>query len=229
MPSTQPLSASGPPAGSPPQDHAGKSRILQAATELFGERGSNGTSFKRIAERAGVAPTLIVHHYGSKHGLQSACDEYVVDTVRRIKTDVVAQGGAIDPLSPLWAFEQYAPVLRYLARRLGEDSAHVNELVDSMVDDAERYTGEAERMGLIRHSDDPRTLITVLTVWSLGALVMHHHLERLIGVDLLGGSGPPLDYLRAATEILGEGILTPNAYRMLRADISHTTTESENP
>lgn len=225
MPSTQHPPTSGPSAGNP--DGAGKSRILQAATELFGERGSSGTSFKRIAERAGVAPTLIVHHYGSKDGLQSACDAYVVDTVRRIKTDVVAQGNSFDPLGPLWAFKQYEPVLRYLARRLGEDSAHVNALVDSMVADAEQYTAEAERMGLIRHIDDPRTVIAVLTVWSLGALVMHDHLERLLGVDLLGGSGPPVAYLRAATEVLGEGVLTPNAYQVLRADIA--TTERQNP
>lgn len=209
-----------------PQASAGKSRILQAATELFGERGSSATSFKRIAERAGVAPALIVHHYGSKEGLQLACDQYVVDTVHRVKTEA-APGGSLDPLGPLWAFKQYGPVMRYLARRLGENSEHVNDLVDSMVDDATQRTGEAEQMGLIRHSDDPRTMIAVLTVWSLGALVMHGHLERLIGEDLLGGSGPPLYYLRAATEILGEGILTPDAYQALRADIANTPTERE--
>lgn len=216
-----------PAAGNTRHDGAGKSRILQAATQLFGEQGP-GTSLKRIAERAGVAPALIVHHFGSKRGLQAACDEYVVDTVRRIKTDVVTQGSSFDPLGPLWAFKQYEPVMRYLARRLGEDSAPVNALVDSMVDDAEHYTAEAERTGLIRHLDDPRPLIAVLTVWSLGALVMHAHLERLLGVDLLGGSGPPIAYFRAATEVLGTGVLTPEAYRVLRADIE-ATTERENP
>ena len=226
MPTTPHPPTPDPAAENSQQAGAGKSRILQAATELFGERGSSATSFKRIAERAGVAPALIVHHYGSKEGLQLACDQYVVDTVHRLKTDN-APGGSLDPLGPLWAFEEYEAVMRYLARRLGEDSVHVNALVDSMVDDATQRTGEAERMGLIRHTDDHRAVVAVLTVWSLGALVMHEHLERLIGEDLLGGSGPPLSYLRAATEIIGEGILTPDAYQALRADIANTPTERE--
>ena len=44
-------------------------RILDAADELFGEIGFDGTSTREIAERAGVNKALIHYHYESKDAL----------------------------------------------------------------------------------------------------------------------------------------------------------------
>lgn len=41
-------------------------RILEAASELFGELGYEGTSLRAVAERAGVAKGLAFHHFGTK-------------------------------------------------------------------------------------------------------------------------------------------------------------------
>ncbi|WP_027178716.1 TetR/AcrR family transcriptional regulator [Maridesulfovibrio bastinii] len=46
-----------------------KDMVLKAAKELFGEYGYNDTTFKKIADRAGVAVGLLSHHYGSKEKL----------------------------------------------------------------------------------------------------------------------------------------------------------------
>ena len=46
-----------------------KELVLQIAKELFGELGYNGTTFKKIADRAGVAVGLLSHHYVSKEKL----------------------------------------------------------------------------------------------------------------------------------------------------------------
>lgn len=46
-----------------------KDQLLLAAKELFGEHGYNGTTFKLISERAGVALGLLTHHYGNKEKL----------------------------------------------------------------------------------------------------------------------------------------------------------------
>lgn len=46
-----------------------KDLVLKAAKELFGEYGYNDTTFKKIADRAGVAVGLLSHHYGSKEKL----------------------------------------------------------------------------------------------------------------------------------------------------------------
>src|ERR1700712_4352994 len=44
-------------------------RILAAAQEEFGARGVDGTTVRGIARRAGVDPSLVLQHYGSKQGL----------------------------------------------------------------------------------------------------------------------------------------------------------------
>lgn len=46
-----------------------KEALLKAAKELFGEYGYAETTFKKIAEKAGVALGLLAHHYGSKEKL----------------------------------------------------------------------------------------------------------------------------------------------------------------
>lgn len=46
-----------------------KIAVLQAAKELFGQCGYAETTFKKIAERAGVAVGLLAHHFGTKEKL----------------------------------------------------------------------------------------------------------------------------------------------------------------
>src|SRR6202020_2672940 len=44
-------------------------RILDAARAEFGERGLEGATIRRIAQRAKVDPSLVMQHYGSKAAL----------------------------------------------------------------------------------------------------------------------------------------------------------------
>lgn len=44
-------------------------RILEAAQAEFGERGFEATTVRAIAQRAGVDPSLVIQHYGSKADL----------------------------------------------------------------------------------------------------------------------------------------------------------------
>lgn len=44
-------------------------RILEAAQAEFGTHGMDGATIRGIARRAGVDPSLVLQHYGSKHGL----------------------------------------------------------------------------------------------------------------------------------------------------------------
>lgn len=46
-------------------------RILQAAQIEFGARGEDGATIRGIARRAGVDPSLVLQHYGSKRALFS--------------------------------------------------------------------------------------------------------------------------------------------------------------
>jgi AcrR family transcriptional regulator len=44
-------------------------RILKAAQIEFGEHGLQGTTVRAIAQRAGVDPSLVIQHYGTKNDL----------------------------------------------------------------------------------------------------------------------------------------------------------------
>jgi AcrR family transcriptional regulator len=44
-------------------------KILQAAQDEFGELGAEGATIRGIARRAGVDPSLVLQHYGSKQSL----------------------------------------------------------------------------------------------------------------------------------------------------------------
>ncbi|MER7481721.1 helix-turn-helix domain-containing protein [Streptomyces sp. NPDC126510] len=46
--------------------------MVDAAIELFSRQGVRGTGVAAIAERAGVTPSALIHHFGSKDGLVRA-------------------------------------------------------------------------------------------------------------------------------------------------------------
>jgi len=58
-----------------PSRPPGRERVLHAAIEAFGERGYEGASISDIASRAGVAKSVIYHHFESKAGLYEALIE----------------------------------------------------------------------------------------------------------------------------------------------------------
>ncbi|MEU8464508.1 TetR family transcriptional regulator [Streptomyces sp. NPDC029003] len=66
------------PAERPRNAAATRLRLLDAAGELFAERGYERTTVRAIAERAGANQALLFRYFGSKHGLL---------------TEVVARGG----------------------------------------------------------------------------------------------------------------------------------------
>lgn len=197
-------------------DRTTAARIRDAAMVRFAADGVAATTVRAIAAEAGVSPALVMHHYGSKENLRVACDRHVAAVVREAKQKAVAAGTGMDATAQLRAFDDGAPLLRYLARSLVDGSPHVADLVDEMVHDAVGYIGQAVETGLMTPSDDPRGRAAVLTLWSLGALVMHEHVHRLLGADLMGGAAGMAPYVIPATEILGRGVLAPGVYEQIR-------------
>jgi TetR/AcrR family transcriptional regulator len=54
----------------PPNDV--RSRILNAATRLFAERGFGSTAIQAVADRVGVTKPTLIYHFGSKDDLRKA-------------------------------------------------------------------------------------------------------------------------------------------------------------
>lgn len=67
--------------------------ILEAAVELFGERGYHATSINQIAKRAGVVQSALHHHFGSKEKLlNSALEAHYPSNVERPDMRQVSDG-----------------------------------------------------------------------------------------------------------------------------------------
>ena len=224
-PSDTPAPAPAPAASG--DDRSTPARIRDAAITRFAADGVDRTSVRAIATEAEVSAGLVIHHFGSKEQLRAACDAHVAQLIRDQKRAAMQAGAGLDPAGALRNLGDGPPLLAYLARTLIDGSPHVSTLIDEMVADAEEYMAEGERSGLLRPTDDPRGRASVLLLWSLGAVVLHEHAERLLGADLLGapdGLGP---YMLPAFEVLGRGILTPDSYAALRPLMEDAVTGEE--
>ena len=110
---------------------AGREALLEAARELIADQGMSGLTSKRVAERAGLKPTLVNYYFGNRQGLVEALVEQVSSELdRRIQA---ADDPSVDPserLSNLIAAlveafraEPYAPRLFFENVVFGDGSA----------------------------------------------------------------------------------------------------------
>lgn len=203
------------PYGTTP-DLTARARIRDAAIARFANAGVAATSIRSIASDAGVSAGLVIHHFGSKDALRVACDQHVAAVIRDRKQRAATAGAGLDPVAALRDAGDGPPLLRYLARTLVDGSPHVAELVDELVEDAVGYLEEGVATGLITPGDDPRGRAVVLTLWSLGSLVLHDHVNRLLGTDLTGDPAELGGWAVPATEVLAKGVLPVEVYERVR-------------
>lgn len=211
-------------------DRSTPARIRDAAIDCFAEHGLAHTTVRKIADRAGVSPGLVIHHFESMEGLRRACDHHVAAAVRERKEKAIAEGPRLDILSSIREAD-YGNLTAYLARVLLDDSELVNELVDEMVSDAQDYIQQGVENGNMRPSEDPEGRAGLLTLWVLGGLVLHHHMKRILGVDL---SDPKVTddpgfirYVRPAIEAVGTGMFTEEFSETIRASMVPATDTEE--
>ncbi|MFC4244636.1 TetR/AcrR family transcriptional regulator [Gryllotalpicola reticulitermitis] len=146
-------------------------RILEAAQTEFGLRGKDGATIRAVARRAGVDPSLVLQHYGSKEALFSA---------------------AIQPTVELTADDVPAHLSEVLKVRLRELPAPTRALMSSMLTSTdaagfmreyleERARGLASRMT----GEDSELRAAIIVSSILGVTVARHflNLESFKGVD----------------------------------------------
>jgi AcrR family transcriptional regulator len=212
------------------EDRTAAARIRDAAIAEFAANGVAGTSVRTIAATAGVSPGLVIHHFGSKDELRVACDEYVTGIIGEVKSSAMASGGALDVTAAFRTVGEL-PAAKYLARTLVDDSPHVAALVDEIVKDAMQYVAIGVESGMVKPSDYEFERAAILTIWSLGSLVLHEHLERLIGVDITADfSDDPQKvsaYMAPILEIYSQGVFTETTIEMMRATFVEAADSNE--
>jgi AcrR family transcriptional regulator len=171
------------------EDLTTRARIRDAALERFPIDGFGATTIRSIAADAGVSPALVVHHFGSKEGLREACDHFVVGRFRETKLAAMEEGNVFDPGFAATALQMAQPLLRYFGWALSRNHPAAGELFDEMVREGLEVTRIAIEKGMIHDSPDLERRTAVQMSLNLGMLVMHAHLERNTGVDVLSAEG----------------------------------------
>jgi AcrR family transcriptional regulator len=203
------------PVGDPAlEDLTARARIRDAALRLFAERGIDGATIRDIAKAAGVSGGLVRHHFGSKEALRDACDAYALERLMRIKEQAVLEGRMADPGFLPAAHPTILLLYRYLARAMVDGSRAAASMFDDMVELAEQW--------LARHnpgqSSDLRAYAAVLVAMQTGLLVLHDHLSRALGADILSVEGH-LRMTKAAVDLYSEPLLSPEQAAQARAAI----------
>src|SRR3569833_2591176 len=167
-----------------PEDLTARARIRDAAFRLFGERGVEATTVREIAKEAGVSPGLLRHHFGSKEDLRNACDKYAIDWLMQVKTEAWGTGG--DNLGILASVHpEILRAMRYFAHSMLNDSAATAAVYDRLVDLTEQWFKDNNNAGFT----DPRATAAMMVAMQMGPLVMHEHVSRALGADILSPLG----------------------------------------
>lgn len=189
-------------------------RIRNAAIARFGRDGFS-VGLRAIAADAGVSPALIVHQFGSKAGLQEACDEHVMAVIAAAKFDTVGAAGPAHMLGQLAAVEEYEPIAAYAVTSLATGGALARHLVERMTDLTAEFLAAGVTEGTIKPSRDPRARARFLVHTSLGMLLLAYRLHTEPGEapDLHGTFAAVTDdTIGPALELYTEGLFTDRRY-----------------
>jgi AcrR family transcriptional regulator len=157
-----------------------RQRIIQAAQELFLERGFDEVSVGDIAERAEVGRTTFFRHFGDKQEVVFANEQELLDTI-------AAVGQADDtpaPRSTSEAVEQLSPLLLALcAQATADPEAYTRhfELIEQHPELRDRDAAKARQVAdklselLIRRGADKATAVLAAQI----ALACYQTARRL--------------------------------------------------
>ncbi|MEV3923045.1 TetR/AcrR family transcriptional regulator [Actinomadura coerulea] len=201
------------------EDLTGRARIRDAALLEFAEHGVKGATIRGIAKAAGVSPALVQHHYGTKEALRAACDEHVIEVIRETKGEAL-NGGMASPSFLAIAMSTALPVQRYLARALTDGSGAASVLFDEAIAFSEEMLERGAPGMAAPNTDDLHGYATVMTGMSFGVIVLHEHMSRALGADVLLGDGYPRMAL-AMLDVLDDRLLSPELVAQARAALKN--------
>ncbi|WP_370324073.1 TetR/AcrR family transcriptional regulator [Euzebya sp.] len=159
-----------------------RARIRDAAMEAFAEHGYQGATMRGIAAAAGVSLGLVQHHFGTKDGLRSACDERVLELIR-FKTTAIDAGRLSDP-QVLSILISMAPVVqRYVGRAMVDGSTAIDDLVDQVMSASEAYLSSTWPDRFEPGSPRTRDAAAVLTALNTSTMVLQAHIARRMGIE----------------------------------------------
>lgn len=154
-------------------------KILSAAVGEFAEHGFTKTTVRGIASAAGVSPGLVIHHFGSKEGLRTACDGHVFETI----TESKAQNAGYATMAVQMMFDdpEMRTAVDYLVKSLLDPGEHGQRYFDHYVDLVEGYIVDGFAGYTFRQSEDTRGQAATIAVMALAPSILDHRLRSTLG------------------------------------------------
>jgi len=178
-------------------DLTGRAVIRNAALRLFAELGHDAVTMRQIAAAAGVSPSLVVHHFGSKEGLRAAVDAYAgraFDSLFAMDEHDVADAVTGDgwmSVAEMFAraFPPGSPLPAYLRRLLLTNDPAGAALFGRWFNQTHQLLNSMTEIGATRPSEDPMVRAAFLLVNDLALLLLRNQVAAAIGVDPLTPEG----------------------------------------
>ena len=194
---------------------ATREALLDAAEEIFLEKGFGRTSMSEIARRAGITKSLIHHYFGSKKGIWNEVKtrrfEYYAQEQMKILEQTVpseemrALKASVDIY--FWFLKDNPQIVKILAWMFleGDKEDVCIEKDRELIEIGGALMKEAQKAGRLRDDIDPRFIL-----FTFIGLCQHWFQNRNHFISDFGVEGLPEDldsaYLEALTKIFFEGI-----------------------
>jgi len=179
-------------------DRTARARVRDAALALFADHGEDRVTMRQVAERAGVSPALVVHHFGTKEGLRQAVVDHVAGWMDELIESSTRTDLAGDLVEGEWSsitevlaqsFPEGSPVPRYLRRLMMTGDPAAVTLLRRWHERSVEIFLAWDAAGLLDAGPDPHTRAALLMSADLGTLFLAEQWQEVLGIDPLRGDG----------------------------------------
>lgn len=162
--------------------------ILQAAVRLYANHGFERVTTNDIAREAGVATSLVSHHFGSKAEFRATCNRYVLEQMHEILNEVIGalekgigHGDFISLASGLSSDRVH--IVRYLTLLFLHDDDGSLEFFREYFAKFHQITEGLIAKGMIRDDIDPVWATMTRIFAQLGPAFLYRQVSELTGED----------------------------------------------
>lgn len=182
----------------PKEDRTARAIIRDESLRLFAAHGVDSVTVRQIAAAARVSPALVIRHFGSKDGLRSEVDRYVLRTFDAMLAELGRQDASAlyDPArtsSLADAIVQHlpadSPVPRYLSRLLLDQNPAGRRLFRRIFKIGQGTLQAMVKAGLAAPGADPGVRAAFLTANDLAVMLLREQLAAVLGFDPLSRQG----------------------------------------
>jgi TetR/AcrR family transcriptional regulator len=196
---------------------ATRQTLLEAAEEIFLEKGFGNTALSEIARRAGITKSLIHHYFGSKENLwqavkQQRVDQYADEQLAMLETAEPTGDLLKNSIILYFRFLKNNPeIVRILAWMFLERDTHGCPLKhDDLIREGLRQIRASQEAGILRKDIDARFLL-----FTFLGMAQHWFQDKDHFIEDFGTEGLPADldeaYLDNMLKIFLGGVVAPES------------------